>query len=42
MLVCYRGQNSRWADIQFRKSGCAALDMAYVASGDTTVFFKAI
>ena len=29
-------------DFPYRKSGCAALDMAYVASVDSMVFFKII
>ena len=34
------GKNKKETDLPYRKSGCAALDMAYVASGRYDGFFQ--
>ena len=40
MLVRYRWKEKDEIDLPFRKSGCAALDMAYVASGRYDGYFQ--
>ena len=39
MLICQR-KNKNEPDLLFRKSGCAALDMAYVAAGRYDGYFQ--
>ena len=40
MLVCYGGKIKKELSIPYRKSGCAALDMAYVAAGRYDGYFQ--
>ena len=40
MFVCHRRKIHNEPDLPYRKSGCAALDMAYVASGRYDGYFQ--
>ena len=40
MFICDRWKNENRIRFSYRKSGCAALDMAYVASGRYDGYFQ--